>query len=472
MNCPCLVSVVIPCFNGAKYLAGAVRSVVAQQIPGTEIIIVDDQSTDDSRRVAQSLAEQCPGVRLIQQPVNAGPSAARNVGLRNASGRYVCFLDADDEYVSGFFATALPILERDLDLAAVATGVELIDCQREVHPVQLQAAVGSFPSNVMVRRAVVELIGGFPEGGAFRGRAAGEDFLFKNALVSWFKVVACEGNFLRYRVRPGSHFDYFLDRTRVVDNRLVFTSHSPEEQSGELEAGRRLYMERIRQRLSAVASVRNPFTALPLTQHVLQAVATFEGLRENIESIGGSLHHQEGFGLYHWAKEGPGQGAIVEIGSLMGRSTCWLAAGTRFHRREKVVAVDHFRRSAEYQKGASHPVATIADTGSTPPTFRANLQRLGLQDWVEVRVGSSAEVGAAWQGPIRLLFIDGDHSYEATAKDVATWSKHVVRDGIMAFHGADLSPGVTQFYREFVAANPSWKEFCRILSLRFIQRCA
>src|SRR5207253_648910 len=101
--------------------------------------------------------------------------------------------------------------------------------------------------------------------------------------------------------------------------------------------------------------------------------------------IEGFLHPQEGYALYHWAKNGPGQGAIVEIGSLMGRSTCWLASGTRNARREKVLAVDHFRGSPEHQKGASHPIAPIAETGSTLPTFMANLARQGLRDWVEIR---------------------------------------------------------------------------------------
>jgi predicted O-methyltransferase YrrM len=471
MSPPSLVSVVIPCFNAAEFLPGAVRSVQAQGIPGTEIIVVDDRSTDDSKAVAESLAEQVPGVRLIQQAVNSGPSAARNAGLRQASGRYACFLDADDAYASGFFSGVIPLLERDPELAGVVTGVELVDCHREVHPVQMQAIVSSFPSNMMVKKAVADLIGGFPEDPAFRGKAAGEDVMFKMALGHWFKVVGCEEKFLRYRVKRGSHFDYFLDRSRVVDGKLVPVAHSAEEQSGELDAARRRYLDQVGQRIAALASLRNPAAVFPaLTNRAFQAVATFDRLREHIEPVEGFLHPQEGYGLYHWAKEGPGQGAIVEIGSLMGRSTCWLASGTRVSRREKVVAVDHFHGSSEHQKGASHPVATIAESGSTLPTFLANLDRLALRDWVEVRVGSSTEVGAAWQGPIRFLFIDGDHSYEATGKDVETWSKHVVRDGIMAFHDVDVWPGVTQFYREFVGVHPNWKQVCTILSLRMVQR--
>src|SRR5438067_1059716 len=120
MNPDCLVSVIIPCHNAAEVLPRAVASVIAQDMPGTEIIVVDDQSTDDSLRVAQSLASRFPGVHPIQQPVNRGPAAARNAGLRQAAGRYVCFLDADDEYAPAFFALAVPLLDQVLELGWLA----------------------------------------------------------------------------------------------------------------------------------------------------------------------------------------------------------------------------------------------------------------------------------------------------------------------------------------------------------------
>src|SRR5437764_381326 len=169
MNLPNLISVVIPCFNAAAFLEGAVRSIFAQETPGTEILIVEDASTDGSADVAAALAGRYAGVRLLRQPGNAGPAAARNLGLRQASGRYVCFLDADDEYAPGFFAGVLPLLERDGDVAGVVTGVELVDCHREVHPVQLDAVVASLPSNLVVRKGVADLVGGFPEDAALRG---------------------------------------------------------------------------------------------------------------------------------------------------------------------------------------------------------------------------------------------------------------------------------------------------------------
>lgn len=85
------VGVVITTYNQAHYLAEAIASVFGQSRPAAEIIVVDDGSTDDPR----SVIEAFDGIQYFRQE-NAGPSAARNTGLRAATSRYVIFLDADD----------------------------------------------------------------------------------------------------------------------------------------------------------------------------------------------------------------------------------------------------------------------------------------------------------------------------------------------------------------------------------------
>jgi glycosyltransferase involved in cell wall biosynthesis len=86
-----LVSVIIPCYNHALYLRDAIESVEQQTYTHTEIIVVDDGSTDDTKLVASSF----PSVKYIHQH-NSGLSAARNKGIEEASGQYLVFLDADD----------------------------------------------------------------------------------------------------------------------------------------------------------------------------------------------------------------------------------------------------------------------------------------------------------------------------------------------------------------------------------------
>ncbi len=462
------VSVVIPCFNAADTLERAVRSVVAQDDYGTEILIVDDQSTDNSEDVAHALAKDTPGMWVLRQPQNAGPGAARNAGLRQARGRYVCFLDADDEYAPGFFKAALSILETRSELSWISTGVELVNCHREVHPVQLQAVVGSIPSNLLIRKAAADLIGGFSEDQAFRGKSAGEDIAFRVALRRSFQGMHIPDRFLRYWVKPGSHFDYFLDRTTVEKGELVFLPRDADEADADLAIADRMYQEHVKERLAIRDSLADPGNGDPRQAlAAFEAVGAFEDLSGSFAKIQGFLLPQEGFALYYLAKEGPGRGAIVEIGSLFGRSTCWLAAGTRAARREKVVAVDHFRGSPEHREGGSHPISALAQSGTAFPSFVANLQNQGLRDWVDIRVGNSVEIGAAWKSPVRLLFIDGDHTYEAVRADFDIWGRHVIPGGLVAFHDVETFPDVTRLYQE-VLATKSWKEIARVETLRIV----
>ncbi|MBK8102686.1 MAG: glycosyltransferase family 2 protein [Cellvibrionales bacterium] len=90
-----LVSIVVPTYNYAVFLAEAVESALHQSHKNIEVIIVDDGSTDNTAVVAQALVQQDARVRYIYQP-NQGLSAARNTGIKNAQGDFLVFLDADD----------------------------------------------------------------------------------------------------------------------------------------------------------------------------------------------------------------------------------------------------------------------------------------------------------------------------------------------------------------------------------------
>jgi glycosyltransferase involved in cell wall biosynthesis len=93
MNTAPLVSVIIPCYNGARWLSATLESALAQTWPRVEIIVVDDGSRDESLAIARGFANQ--EVRVESIP-NSGASAARNRGLALARGDYLQFLDADD----------------------------------------------------------------------------------------------------------------------------------------------------------------------------------------------------------------------------------------------------------------------------------------------------------------------------------------------------------------------------------------
>lgn len=101
-----LISVVIPVFNGERFLREAVESVLAQKYSPLEIIIVDDGSTDGTETVARSLPET---VRYLRQ-ANKGPAAARNRGIEHARGSLIAFADADDLWPVAKLELQLPYL--------------------------------------------------------------------------------------------------------------------------------------------------------------------------------------------------------------------------------------------------------------------------------------------------------------------------------------------------------------------------
>jgi predicted O-methyltransferase YrrM len=463
-----LVSVVIPCFNGAEYIDAALDSILQQGEDGTadvEIIVVDDVSTDLSVEKVERRAAAAPEtIRLLRQPSNLGPAAARNAGLRCANGRFVCFLDADDEYAPGFFLSALAVFAEQPRLAAVVCDVELVNCHREVHPLQHQRIINSLPSNLITKTAVARLLGGFPENPLFRGRAAGEDFAFRKVLSESFEVSFLTGKYLRYLVRRGSHFDLFLNRSEVVGDRLDITPLPEEDTLSDLLDG-------YRQCHLALLSAAHTSTVKLIDPDTLQEVDEFANLHSQLRDVAGFLLPIEGFALYQLARSGPSRGNIVEIGSFMGLSTCWLASGAKAAGRLGVIAVDHFTGSPEHQVGGSHQVDAIAKTGTLLPDFLTNIERKGLTDWVAVQIGGSAEIATKWSGPIRLLFIDADHSYEATRQDTEAWSHFVTPDGLMAFHDIGVWPGVTAYYDELLAAG-EWHEIARVRSLCIVARGA
>ena len=90
-----LVSIITPCYNGEKYIAQTIDSVIAQTYKEWEMIIVDDGSKDGSADLVRKYMESEPRIKFIQQ-ANAGSAAARNNGIRNCEGQYIALLDADD----------------------------------------------------------------------------------------------------------------------------------------------------------------------------------------------------------------------------------------------------------------------------------------------------------------------------------------------------------------------------------------
>lgn len=93
-----VVSVVIPVYNGEKYLESCLENLMSQTYKSIDIIVVDDRSTDQSAEITRKYP-----VRLISHEKNLGPSAARNTGIDAAKGKYIHFMDVDDGVNSDYY---------------------------------------------------------------------------------------------------------------------------------------------------------------------------------------------------------------------------------------------------------------------------------------------------------------------------------------------------------------------------------
>ena len=174
------VSVIVPLYNKMQYVARALDSIYAQDYRDFELIVVDDGSTDGSPEVARRYEQR--GMKLVTQP-NSGPGAARNRGVRMASGEIVAFLDADDAWYPFYLSESLRILDecgrevpaiswtmqempgdlttgRFWDKAGIRGG--LFRLTPETSPGVLVTLLASlYPPVTVIRKAVFHELGGF-----------------------------------------------------------------------------------------------------------------------------------------------------------------------------------------------------------------------------------------------------------------------------------------------------------------------
>lgn len=165
-----LVSVIIPTYNSAHLIETALQSVVAQTYTDFEILVVDDGSTDDTKAVVEKFRGPC---RYLYQQ-HAGPSVARNAGIRHSSGEMIAFLDADDAWRQDKLAVQVARFTQDPQIGLLESGYYLCDAElkplRYHPPARLRGSafedlLASYnaPNNstVMVKRQFLEQAGGF-----------------------------------------------------------------------------------------------------------------------------------------------------------------------------------------------------------------------------------------------------------------------------------------------------------------------
>ncbi len=202
-----LVSVVIPCFNHARFLAEAIASALAQTYAPVEIVVVDDGSTDDTAAVAARF----PGVRYVHQE-NRGLAAARNTGLRESRGGYLVFLDADDRLLPRALEAGMQRLEPSPACAFVSGHFRYVDSDGVLESEDVRPSIPADPylaflrgnyigmhATVLYRRAPHEAARGFDV-----SLPACEDYDLYLRLAAEFPVLRHDEVVADYRQHAGN----------------------------------------------------------------------------------------------------------------------------------------------------------------------------------------------------------------------------------------------------------------------------
>lgn len=119
-----LISIVIPCYNDALYIEESVNSAINQTYPNTEIIIVDDGSNLETKKVLNTLKEK---VDVIITQNNQGVCVARNNGIKKAKGDYILVLDSDDFFEAKFLEVAYNVIKNNKEIGLVTCFANIID---------------------------------------------------------------------------------------------------------------------------------------------------------------------------------------------------------------------------------------------------------------------------------------------------------------------------------------------------------
>lgn len=235
-----LVSVIVPAYNAESYVVETLDGVSRQSCGDWELILVDDGSTDRTAETVEGYLAARPGrMRIFSHPhgENRGTSASRNLGLQQARGELVCFLDADDVWHPEFLASLVAIYGRFPDLAMAYAPCIYWYPERGGNPAEVTGPVQNLgraagtvaardllkifledentvpsPSGVMMRRDRVVEAGGWEE--SFRGMFD-DQALYAKLLVRGGEVFLVDRPLYHYRQHAAS-----LCRTALRDNRL------------------------------------------------------------------------------------------------------------------------------------------------------------------------------------------------------------------------------------------------------------
>ena len=225
-----LVSVVVPLYNGAKYIESTLMSILSQSYNNYEILVVDDGSTDDGPARVSRLLEQFPGRILLFTHPDRGNhwiAASRNLAIQNAHGTYVAFVDQDDLWLPEKLERQVEALQRFPEAAFVYAKAAFIDQQGSeklvsgLHLTEGRGVSGK-PQNVfgklikenfiptltvLAKKSCLERVGLLDEGPRYEY----EDWLLLSKLAFFYKVIFIPEVLSKYRVHNSNYSSYLFD---------------------------------------------------------------------------------------------------------------------------------------------------------------------------------------------------------------------------------------------------------------------
>ncbi len=168
-----IISIIIPCYNQAHFLAECVESVMSQDYADWELIIVNDGSTDNTLKLALEFAKKDKRINVIDKE-NGGLSSARNAGIKQIKGNYIHFLDSDDFVLDGFYSSMFKAFSLSPDATVLVCGYRYYDPNRGYFQIvegqEKEYTIDDFitgniapPAAFCVRSEIMRVIGTFDE---------------------------------------------------------------------------------------------------------------------------------------------------------------------------------------------------------------------------------------------------------------------------------------------------------------------
>ena len=202
------ISIIIPAYNSAPFIGETLENIISEEFEGLEILVINDGSSDNTSEVVRSYAEKCADIRLIEKE-NGGVSSARNLGIKEAEGKYICFQDADDLYAPGTLSAlweraektkADVLIFRLRNFTSEAIGkfnphCDIISMKDEIDPFDLELLWCFLVSNKFYRRdRLVESGVRFPA-----SRYSEEGAFFISYILTKPKISGCHDAVALYR---------------------------------------------------------------------------------------------------------------------------------------------------------------------------------------------------------------------------------------------------------------------------------